>query len=240
MSEGKSEKPQPKIKSGLGFDARQRIGREIEQALNSGLPNSSGQHYLDGLDRFDNSINSLKKAAQEAEIRAKKAEEKSFTDALTGCYSKDAWIDFQKHFDPLRGDKTTVILIDLNGFKAINDTRGHQAGDNHLESVGAYFKEAFSRKGDRVFRIGGDEFAIACDFIQPDEREKFNSYVDSYFNHDIIDPKDLDFSYGIAFSEPEEPIEETIDRADRKMFESKNKWKRQHPERYPERPATTP
>jgi diguanylate cyclase (GGDEF)-like protein len=202
--------------------------------INSDYPHNAqppeitpSDQYQEGYDNYME-IQQLKKAKQEAE-------KKVFIDALTGCYNQDAWIDFQKHFDSLRGDKTTVILIDLNGFKAINDTLGHLAGDDHLKSVSAYLKETFSRKGDRVFRIGGDEFAIACNFIEPDKREEFNSFVDSCFNHETLDQKKLDFSYGIAFSKSKEPIKDTIKRADETMYKDKEEWKNQHPDRYPKR-----
>ena len=159
-----------------------------------------------------------------------------FTDSLTGCYNRRAWDDFQTHFDPLRGDKTTIILIDLNGFKNINDTQGHDVGDEYLKNVVTYFKEVFSRKGDRVFRIGGDEFAITCNFIEPEKREEFNAFVNSNFDHQTIDHRNIDFSYGTAFSDPKDlSIKDTIKRADNLMYQNKKDWKEKNPKRYPKR-----
>ncbi|MBZ9557956.1 MULTISPECIES: GGDEF domain-containing response regulator [unclassified Modicisalibacter] len=53
----------------------------------------------------------------------------------------------------------SVLLIDLDNFKAINDTHGHQAGDQCLVLLAGLMKEALARAGDVVCRLGGDEFA---------------------------------------------------------------------------------
>ena len=57
------------------------------------------------------------------------------------------------------GHPVTLALCDLDGFKALNDTLGHAAGDAALERVGGVFQAAL-RAGDAAFRIGGDEFAL--------------------------------------------------------------------------------
>lgn len=53
----------------------------------------------------------------------------------------------------------SVIMVDLNGFKALNDTRGHAAGDSALAAVGA-FLESLTRTTDLCCRVGGDEFIV--------------------------------------------------------------------------------
>ena len=55
--------------------------------------------------------------------------------------------------------KIAVLYIDLDGFKQVNDSRGHRAGDEFLIAVSAHFRESV-RKTDLVARIGGDEFAV--------------------------------------------------------------------------------
>jgi diguanylate cyclase (GGDEF)-like protein len=57
------------------------------------------------------------------------------------------------------GRALTVALIDLDGFKQINDTHGHAAGDSALQQFAALLK-ASSRQSDQAFRYGGDEFAV--------------------------------------------------------------------------------
>lgn len=59
------------------------------------------------------------------------------------------------------GSSLTVFLVDLNGFKAINDTHGHAAGDFVLVEVG-HRMDAQLQPGDTLARLGGDEFVIVC------------------------------------------------------------------------------
>lgn len=78
------------------------------------------------------------------------------TDALTGLANR-------AHFDArLRAPVGTLLLIDLDGFKGINDTFGHQAGDACLREAGHRLART-CRRGTFVARIGGDEFAAVLD-----------------------------------------------------------------------------
>ncbi|MGI8417470.1 MAG: diguanylate cyclase domain-containing protein [Nakamurella sp.] len=86
------------------------------------------------------------------------------TDALTGLPNRAAAMERLAgrldHRDR-RSDEVTMLLIDLDGFKAVNDTHGHQAGDEVLVQVGARITEA-AAPDSLVARLGGDEFVIVC------------------------------------------------------------------------------
>jgi diguanylate cyclase (GGDEF)-like protein len=81
------------------------------------------------------------------------------TDPLTGCLNRRAFLD--RLHAAIRGtaDRTVVCLIDLDGFKAVNDRDGHAAGDAVLRSVTTALAAAV-RETDTVARLGGDEFAV--------------------------------------------------------------------------------
>lgn len=72
-------------------------------------------------------------------------------DPLTGAFNRLAWELWGRR---IRG--VCHLAVDLDGFKAVNDLRGHAAGDSVLARVG----EILSRHERRVFRLGGDEFTI--------------------------------------------------------------------------------
>jgi diguanylate cyclase (GGDEF)-like protein len=90
------------------------------------------------------------------------------TDPLTGCLNRRAFLE-RLHI-AIRGtaDRTVVCLIDLDGFKAVNDRDGHAAGDAVLRAVTTALATAV-RETDTVARLGGDEFAVLCAVPEADD-----------------------------------------------------------------------
>jgi diguanylate cyclase (GGDEF)-like protein len=80
----------------------------------------------------------------------------SALDALTGLHTRGALTHWARTQSCARG---SVVLIDINDFKTINDTMGHQAGDQVIASVGRLIGASI-RNGDFACRYGGDEFVI--------------------------------------------------------------------------------
>jgi diguanylate cyclase (GGDEF)-like protein len=88
-------------------------------------------------------------------------------DSLTGLANRTLLLDHLEHaLARARRDGTTVAVIyaDLDGFKAVNDTYGHAAGDRVLVEVGRRFGSVV-RPSDTVARFGGDEFVVLCEGI---------------------------------------------------------------------------
>jgi diguanylate cyclase (GGDEF)-like protein len=98
-------------------------------------------------------------SARRAELAA--LEQASLTDNLTGLGNHRAFqeeLDAQLARVDRRGSILSLAVVDIDEFKAINDRNGHLHGDRVLAAMGALLGEV--RKGDRTFRVGGDEFAI--------------------------------------------------------------------------------
>lgn len=104
----------------------------------------------------------LRTADAMAELRARAA-----SDPLTGLGHHAT---FHEALAAARASATRVaiLLVDVDGFKAINDSKGHQAGDRVLREVAAVLTGTL-RRGDELFRIGGDEFAALISVATPEE-----------------------------------------------------------------------
>ena len=75
-----------------------------------------------------------------------------------------------------RGAKLAVLYLDLDHFKSINDTLGHQAGDELLKEVAQRFRHCLN-EGDLIARLGGDEFAVVqtvCSIRKKRKRSRSN------------------------------------------------------------------
>lgn len=119
---------------------------------------------------FDEMAESVaKRLADEREARSK-LEQKAFFDGLTGLPNRD---NFQSQLDRALkrssrdGKRVGVLFLDLNGFKSVNDTLGHAAGDELLRAVALRLSSSM-RAFDAVARWGGDEFVVLCESIETD------------------------------------------------------------------------
>ena len=147
----------------------------------------------------------------------------SFHDSLTGLYNRAYFEEELKRMNHPRYYPINVIMIDINGLKAVNDAFGHQQGDQLLKNL-ATLLQSTSRKGDILSRLGGDEFAIIHPNTSLSDTESFcqrlrtaclkNSFQPAFLNPNI--------SMGYAsqngfFTSSEELMKE----ADKKMYQDK-------------------
>jgi diguanylate cyclase (GGDEF)-like protein len=84
-------------------------------------------------------------------------------DALTGVGNRASLNDRIEHDT----GHSSALFIDLDQFKSVNDTFGHSAGDDVIAHVGRRISAAV-RRGDDVYRSGGDEFVVVCDLNSDD------------------------------------------------------------------------
>ncbi|HBF32068.1 EAL domain-containing protein [Rhizobium sp.] len=91
------------------------------------------------------------------ELRAKERRRVAYTDSLTGLPNRSRFNEVVA-LEETRNSKWGLLLMDLDNLKLVNDTFGHQAGDDLIQVVGQ--RLAAISDGDSAFRLGGDEFAI--------------------------------------------------------------------------------
>lgn len=106
-------------------------------------------------------IESVRRAAERAELEKRTFESLACTDALTGLLNRRGLnAALATALDSRSADTMlAVYLLDLDGFKLINDRLGHEAGDELLVGVGQRLRQQL-RRGDVIGRLGGDEFVI--------------------------------------------------------------------------------
>lgn len=95
----------------------------------------------------------------------------SEVDALTGLLNRRGWERFIEHEQARLqrfGDPASVVVLDLDGLKNVNDTAGHDAGDRLLRQTAQVLQETV-RAADVVARLGGDEFGVIALVTSPDQ-----------------------------------------------------------------------
>lgn len=123
------------------------------------------------------------------------------TDTLTGVFNREAFNKAKYDYSRLKKD-ICFLMIDVDHFKEINDTYGHDIGDNVLKKITGVISEKF-REGDAIFRIGGDEFVMILNDWKDDQEElllkKWNE-INELLHKGSEGVPPTSVSVGIAFS----------------------------------------
>jgi diguanylate cyclase (GGDEF)-like protein/PAS domain S-box-containing protein len=162
------------------------------------------------------------KVAQESEVHR----EASLTDELTGLrnrrgfelFGSDLWAAAIR-----RGGAMAVVFVDLDLFKPINDTWGHEEGDRVLKVVAEHLLGTF-RSSDIVARVGGDEFLVLAWMNDRDHLEHITARLKPELPLTAPDGSSyvLGMSYGVAAVGPVQgTLQELVEKADRLMYEQK-------------------
>ncbi|WP_378955792.1 ABC transporter substrate binding protein [Pelosinus sp. sgz500959] len=153
-------------------------------------------------------------------------------DYLTGILNRGTGLAFlQQEIDhsSKNNSKLTVIFTDVNHLKIVNDTYGHQAGDNLIQATSQLLLKKL-RKSDAVCRFGGDEFLLilpGCDRGQAMELwRKIEDCID-FYNSEQHHNYPLSVSHGFAEYDPTDPISvnDLINKADTEMYAAKRLYK---------------
>jgi diguanylate cyclase (GGDEF)-like protein len=147
-------------------------------------------------------------------------------DPLTKLLNRRA---FRRHLDDATargyesGRPLALVFTDLDGFKAVNDTRGHADGDRLLREFGEALTDSV-REGDAVFRMGGDEFALLLEGCSADRALEVIGRVRARLRERAAgEDWAVEASFGVAVADCTAPVEgtELLRRADDAMYEAK-------------------
>jgi two-component system cell cycle response regulator len=152
----------------------------------------------------------------------------SLIDDLTGLYNRRGFSDLGEQYLKLArrsGRGVTMVYLDLDRFKTINDSLGHHVGDRALMKVADILRATF-RRSDIIARLGGDEFGVlaleAADESSEVLIERLREHIDD-FNQTSPEPYELEISVGMAHHEddPRVHLEDLVAEADAAMYREK-------------------
>lgn len=171
------------------------------------------------------SFYSMVQEEQQREIR-----ERAKRDPLTGLYNRRAFFELA---EKLAEDKAlfSIVMIDIDHFKLINDTHGHLGGDSVLVFAGRLITNAF-RIDDMPCRFGGEEFCVLVRHCGVDEAAARAELLMQKFRESVIrlpDGKEVNvtISAGVSEHEPTHRLLKTIQSADTNLYEAKHNGRNQ-------------
>lgn len=144
--------------------------------------------------------------------------EKLYRDALTGLYNRRYYEDALKN----RGMEAGVAVLDMDGFKACNETYGHQAGDKMLEAAVGVMRHCV-RRSDTIIRYGGDEFLLLLPHIEEATfQQKLQDICCQISETRLPGLEDIRLSVSIGgLINRGEPIDCAVERANQLMMQAK-------------------
>ncbi|MEM5531346.1 putative bifunctional diguanylate cyclase/phosphodiesterase [Pseudoalteromonas arctica] len=156
----------------------------------------------------------------------------AYQDGLTDLPNRRYFYEKLQSLVSVKGMKFALIFIDLDGFKEVNDSLGHDYGDLLLHQVATRLQSCITTK-DTVARLGGDEFTLILEGVSsPDEASKIAEAVKSSLMQSINIKKETVYvtaSIGLTFFPVDGlTVEELVRRADQAMYLSKNKGRNRY------------
>lgn len=172
----------------------------------------------------------LIEAKKDIEQKNKELEKLAITDKLTNIYNRrklDEMLEHELNRSQRFKHTFAVVILDIDHFKKVNDTYGHQEGDKVLIQIANILKTHI-RKTDIVGRFGGEEFVIICPESHQENVynliEKIRLYIENYTFENI---GNITASFGITMLQENDTEEALLKRADDALYKAKNNGRNQ-------------
>jgi diguanylate cyclase (GGDEF)-like protein len=158
-------------------------------------------------------------AAQSARDAHAELHRQATTDALTGLANRAA---ITRALDDAVGSRCcSVMFVDLDGFKEVNDRLGHERGDAVLVEAADRIATSLGRLGT-VGRLGGDEFLVLLPAMPDQDLEVLADRILDHLSEPWPEGGRITASIGIATAAPHESADQVLDRADTAMYDAKS------------------
>lgn len=174
------------------------------------------------------------KALEKLQLEISSLEEQLYRDTLTGLYNRK-WFEENYVKDGKFIKDGSMVFIDLNNFKSINDTHGHVVGDAVLRFFANFFKDdknllELSQINLDIVRFAGDEFVLLVDCHQTDKIELIMEKINILIQNKALALKNgekfyISFAYGTSSFSKGESLNDIIHDSDKKMYLNKMKNK---------------
>lgn len=171
----------------------------------------------------------VRERTEELREKNQALEELATTDSLTGLLNRRALFD---EAEKLRtqadrhGQELTLVMLDLDHFKQVNDRYGHAMGDEVLEAFATEIKGGF-RDNDILARSGGEEFTLILDGSSvADAKRKLNKLAKALKDREFVSGDDcfqVTFSAGVAPWTAQQSLDKALDSADKQLYKAKQK-----------------
>lgn len=200
---------------------------EIKQAVNEAVDNVN-ETFARQKREYERQIEELNGRMSSLRQDLVAAREEMKRDNLTEVFNRGAFdtgIEHCINMHFVSNQPVTLVLIDLDNFKQINDAYGHSAGDAVLRSIGEALSRSFIRKSDLVSRYGGDEFAVILnDTNARNAAPLLQRFLELARKIEIPNGNgEFRVSCSIGYTEivMTDTVETLVDRADKALYEAK-------------------
>jgi diguanylate cyclase len=186
-----------------------------------------GQNAEDEIERLKMQLEATEEVTDRLRERIRQEREQAITDPLTGLFNRSAYDErIEQDYKRWKRYKrpSSLVVIDVDFFKKVNDTYGHSAGDRVLMSLAELFKRHI-RTTDLIVRFGGEEFVIVASETAVKEAlilaEKLRKTVDGcdfYYEGKLVP---VTISCGVSSLRDSDDPEQVFKRADKALYRAK-------------------
>lgn len=208
------------LHSGASDDDFRREALATVELVRSRLEERTSRH-TNVVQALGSRLRTLQKELQQARGEMK-------LDPLTRVYNRaglDAELQRVERVATLLQQTASLLMVDIDHFKSVNDQHGHPAGDRVLAEVAARTVRAFPRKRDVVARYGGEEFAVILHDTTVEDADRLGQRLLDAIADRPVDTGDASIdvtvSIGVATIQPGESAASLVRRADAALYEAK-------------------